>query len=125
MVTIKKTAGELRAEEELKKAKRNLLKVRRAAKEKLKKEQNHHKFMMGGAIVKYFPEAYDFSELEMNRIIACAFKCRDVQNMIRTVMKERPVEDDESNEEEGEIEDFEDEETETNDHSEIGGGVGD
>ena len=47
--------------------------------------------MMGGVIAHYFPEAFDFSEHEMNRIIACAFKNKDVQNMIRVVVSERPV----------------------------------
>jgi hypothetical protein len=49
--------------------------------------------MMGGCVQKYFPEGlnvFDFNELEMNRIIACAFSLKDVQNMINTVIKERP-----------------------------------
>ena len=108
-----------------KKLNAELAKIERKEKKETRKFQDHHKFMMGGAIVKYFPEAYDFTEQEMNRIIACAFKCRDVQNMIRTVIKERPEEDEYSSEEEDEIEDLEDEEIETDDPSKIGGGVGD
>ena len=51
---------------------------------------------MGGCVLKYFPEeynAYEFDELEMNRIIACAFSLRDVKNMIKTVIKDRPTEE--------------------------------
>ena len=47
----------------------------------------------------FFPDdydAYDFNEQEMNRIIACAFKNRDVQNMVRTVVKERPEQEQEA-----------------------------
>lgn len=32
----------------------------------------------------------------MNRIIACAFKNRDVQNMVKTVVRERPSEEQEA-----------------------------
>lgn len=73
-------------------AKANLARVKREEKQKLRKEQDHHKFIMGGLIVKYFPECYDFSEQEMNRIIACAFKNRDVLNMISVVEKDRKQE---------------------------------
>ena len=38
---------------------------------------------------KYFPECVQFSELEMNRIIACAFSLDGVKNMIERVRKER------------------------------------
>ena len=81
---------EQRALERVKRANAELAKVRRDQRKQLKKEQDHHKFMMGGVVVKYFPEAYEFSEQEMNRIIACAFSLKDVRNMIATVKKERP-----------------------------------
>ncbi len=88
-----KTQRELQAMEEVKRAKARLAKVRREEKKNLRKEQDHHKFMMGGIIIKYFPDAYEFTELEMNRIIACAFASRDVQNMISTVVRERTCND--------------------------------
>ena len=65
----------------------------REQKKQERKAQDRHKYMMGGCVLKYFPEelsAYDFNEQEMNRIIACAFSLKDVRNMINTVMKERP-----------------------------------
>ena len=61
-----------------------LAKIVREEKEQLRKTQDRHKYMMGGCVVKYFPDAYDFSEQEMNRIIACAFSLKDVKNMINT-----------------------------------------
>ena len=83
---------ELRALEQVKRAQANYAKVRREEKAKCRKEQDHQKYIFGGIVVKYFPEAYDFSEHEMNRIIACAFKNHDIQNMIKAVIKDRKSE---------------------------------
>lgn len=91
-----KSSRVLAAEKKLKQAQANLNKAKREERKKLRKVQDHHKFMMGGVVAKYFPEAFDFSEQEMNRIIACAFKNRDVQNMIRVVVSERPVPEEET-----------------------------
>lgn len=91
-------AKEQRALEKIKRANAELAKIRREQREQLRAEQSRHKYMMGGCVVKYFPDdydAYDFNEQEMNRIIACAFKNRDVQNMVRTVVKERPAQEQE------------------------------
>ena len=74
--------------------------------------------MMGGCVLKYFPEgfnAYEFDEQEMNRIIACAFSLPSVQNMVKTVVKERPSEEQEAegvNAENKTVEAEENEETE-------------
>lgn len=84
-----KSEKELKAMEQVKKANAKLAKVRRDERKAERKAQDHHKFMMGGIIVKYFPKAYDFSEQEMNRIIACAFKNQSVLNMISVVTRER------------------------------------
>ena len=97
---------EQRALERVKRANAELAKVRRDQRKQLKKEQDHHKFMMGGVVVKYFPEAYEFSEQEMNRIIACAFSLKDVRNMIATVLKERPESEDITTDEEDETDVF-------------------
>ena len=93
---------EQKALEQVKKANAYLAKVRREEKARARKNQDHAKFMMGGIVVKYFPEAYDFSEPELNRIIACAFSMKDVQNMIQVVLKERPATNAENEEEEHE-----------------------
>ena len=95
---------EQRALEKVKRANAELAKVRREQRKQLRKKQDHHKYMMGGCIVKYFPEAYDYSEQEMNRIIACAFSLKDVKNMISKVTRERPDPKEENN-------DFDDGET--------------
>ena len=87
-----RSAQELKALEQVKKAQANLAKVRREEKAKARKEQDHQKFILGGIVVKYFPEAYGFSEQEMCRILACAFKNRDIQNMIAAVVKDRKTE---------------------------------
>ena len=102
----------------VKRANAELAKVRRDQRKQQRKEQDHHKFMMGGVVVKYFPEAYDFSEQEMNRIIACAFSLKDVKNMITTVLKERPDPAVTNDEEEAENDDFDTDETEENDPEE-------
>ncbi len=86
----------LAAEKKLKQAQANLNRAKKEERKKLRKVQDHHKFMMGGVVAKCFPEAFDFSEQETNRIIACAFKNRDVQNMIKVVVSERPVSEEET-----------------------------
>ena len=88
-----------RAAQKVKQAQAEYKKAVREEKEKERKAQDRQKYMMGGCVVKYFPQAYDFSELEINRIIACAFSLKDVQNMINTVIKERSDPDAENDEE--------------------------
>ena len=104
--------------EKVKRANAELAKVVREEKAQLRKAQDRHKYMMGGCVVKYFPEAYDFTEQEMNRIIACAFSLKDVKNMITTVLKDRPDPVVINDEEEAENDDFDFNETEENDSEE-------
>ena len=106
---------EQRALDKVKRANAELAKVRRDQKKQLRKEQDHHKFIMGGCVAKDFPDglsAFDFDEQEMNRFIACAFSLKDVKNMINTVLKERPDPAVNNDEEEEEIDDFDTDETE-------------
>lgn len=112
------SAKKLKAMEKVKRANAELAKVVREEKEQLRKAQDRHKYMMGGCVVKYFPEAYDFNEQEINRIIACAFSLKDVKNMIATVLKERPDSAVSNDEEEDENNDFDTDETEENDSEE-------
>lgn len=112
---------EQRALDKVKRANAELAKVRRDQKKQLRKEQDHHKFIMGGCVAKYFPDglsAFDFDEQEMNRIIACAFSLKDVKNMINMVLKERPDPAVSNDEEEAENDDFDSDETEENDPEE-------
>ena len=112
------SAKKLKAMEKVKIANAELAKVVREEKEQLRKTQDRHKYMMGGCVVKYFPDAYDFSEQEMNRIIACAFSLKDVKNMIATVLKERPDPAVINDEGEDENDDYDTDETEENDPDE-------
>ena len=112
------SAKKLKAMEKVKRANAELAKVVREEKEQLRKAQDRHKYMMGGCVVKYFPDAYDFDEQEMNRVIACAFSLKDVKNMIATVLKERPDPAVSNDEEETENDDFDFDETEENDPEE-------
>ena len=118
------SAKKLKAMEKVKRANAELAKVVREEKEQLRKAQDRHKYMMGGCVVKYFPDAYDFSEQEMNRIIACAFSLKDVKNMIATVLKERPDPAVTNDEEEAENDVFDTDETEENDPNEGEGDEG-
>ena len=80
---------------------------------------------MGGCVLKYFPEgfnAYEFEEQEMNRIIACAFSLASVQNMVKTVVKERPSEEQEAESVNTENETVEAEENEETEGEENEGG---
>lgn len=44
--------------------------------------------MIGGIVHKYFPECYQFDELELNRIIASGIKSEQCQRIIEIVKKE-------------------------------------
>lgn len=76
-------------EEKLKQAKADLAKAKREEREKLRKDQNQHKYMMGGIVVKYFPECYEHSEEELLRIIAAGIKSQQCKDIIELVKKER------------------------------------
>ena len=69
---------------------RNLLYIiaKRKASQQKRKEENQHKYMMGGIVHKYFPECYQFDEQELNRIIASGMKSEQCQRIIEIVKKE-------------------------------------
>ena len=90
---LEKSKKMTKAEEKFRQAQAVYEQAVKEEKGRVRKIQDRHKYMMGGCVLKYFPEgynAYEFDEQEMNRIIACAFKNRDVQNMVKTVVRERP-----------------------------------
>ena len=89
MITSNEKSPEvLRAEEQLAQAKARLVEAKRKESAKKRKEENQHKYMMGGIVHKYFPECYQFDELEMNRIIASAIKSEQCRRIIEIVKKE-------------------------------------
>jgi len=53
-----------------------------------RKAENHHKYIMGGIIVKYFPDCYSFDEGELNRILSVALQTRECQQIISKIKSE-------------------------------------
>ena len=58
MTEQEKSQKVIAAEEKVRQAQAQLARVKKEEREKLKKEKDHHKFMMGGIVAKYFPEGY-------------------------------------------------------------------
>ncbi len=56
--------------------------------EKKRKAENHHKYIMGGIIVKYFPDCYHYDEDELNRILSVALQTRECQQIISKIKSE-------------------------------------
>ena len=79
-----KSAEVLRAEEMLAQAKARLAEAKRKESAKKRKGENQHKYMMGGIVHKYFPECYQFDELELNRIIASAIKSSSASALLKS-----------------------------------------
>ncbi|MCM1549243.1 MAG: hypothetical protein NC100_04685 [Clostridium sp.] len=53
--------------QELQRAKQHVANEKKKQNEKKRKAENHYKYIMGGIIVKYFPDCYSFDEGELNR----------------------------------------------------------
>ena len=90
---MEKSEKMTKAEEKFRQAQAIYDKAVKDEKDRVRRIQDRHKYMMGGCVLKYFPEgynAYEFDEQEMNRIIACAFSKESVRNMVKTVIRERP-----------------------------------
>ena len=56
--------------------------------ERKRKAENHHKYIMGGIIVKYFPDCYHYDEGELNRILSVALQTRECQQIISKIKSE-------------------------------------
>ena len=96
---MEKSKKMAKADEKFRQAQAQYAKAVKDENDRIRKIQDRHKYMMGGCVQKYFPEgfnAYEFNEPEMNRIIACAFSFAGVTNLIKTVIKERPKEEQEA-----------------------------
>ena len=90
---MEKSKKMAKADEKFRQAQVQYAKAVKDENDRIRKIQDRHKYMMGGCVLKYFPEgfnAYEFNELEMNRIIACALGKESVRNMVKTVVRERP-----------------------------------
>jgi len=72
----------------LQQAKQRVANEKKKQNEKKRKAENHHKYIMGGIIVKYFPECYSFDEDELNRILSVALQTRECQQIITKIKAE-------------------------------------
>ena len=69
-------------------AKQRVANEKKKQNEKKRKTENHHKYIMGGIIVKYFPDCYSFDEDELNRILSAALQTKECQQVIAKIKSE-------------------------------------
>ena len=72
----------------LKQAQQRVANEKKKQNEKKRKAENHHKYIMGGIIVKYFPDCYSYDEGELNRILSVALQARECQQIISKIKAE-------------------------------------
>ena len=69
-------------------AKQRVANEKKKQNEKKRKAENHHKYIMGGIIVKYFPDSYCYDEDELNRILSVALQTKECQQVIAKIKSE-------------------------------------
>ena len=72
----------------LEQAKQRVANEKKKQNEKKRKAENHHKYIMGGIIVKYFPDCYSYDEGELNRILSAALQTKECQQVISKIKSE-------------------------------------
>ena len=72
----------------LEQAKQRVANEKKKQNEKKRKAENHHKYIMGGIIVKYFPDCYRYDEDELNRILSVALQTKECQQVISKIKSE-------------------------------------
>ena len=72
----------------LEQAKQRVANEKKKQNEKKRKAENHHKYIMGGIIVKYFPDCYSYDECELNRILSAALQTKECQQVISKIKAE-------------------------------------
>ena len=72
----------------LKRVQQRVANEKKKQNEKKRKAENHHKYIMGGIIVKYFPDCYRYDEGELNRILSVALQTRECQQIISKIKAE-------------------------------------
>ena len=72
----------------LEQAKQRVANEKKKQNEKKRKAENHHKYIMGGIIVKYFPDCYRYDEGELNRILSVALQTKECQQIISKIKAE-------------------------------------
>lgn len=71
----------------LEQAKARVANEKKKQNEKRRKAENHHKYIMGGIVAKYFPKCYCFDEQELNRILSAALATRECKQMIESIKR--------------------------------------
>ena len=82
---ITSTKGVEQAQKQMEQAKNRMAVAKKKANEERRKFENHHKYMMGGVVHKYFPECYCFEESEMNEILKVAIASPQCQKVIADI----------------------------------------
>ena len=72
----------------LSQAKQRVANEKKKQNEKKRKAENHYKYIMGGIIVKYFPDCYCYDEDELNRILSAALQTKECQQVISKIKSE-------------------------------------
>ena len=72
----------------LQQAKQRVANEKKKQNKKKRKAENHHKYIMGGIIVKYFPDCYHYDEGELNRILSVAMQTKECQQIIFKIKAE-------------------------------------
>ena len=72
----------------LQQAKQRVANEKKKQNEKKRKAENHHKYIMGGIVVKYLPDCYSYDEDELNRILSVALQTRECQQIISKIKAE-------------------------------------
>lgn len=70
----------------LEQAKARVANERKKQNERRRKAENRHKYMMGGIVVKYFPECYHFDEKELNSILSAALAAEECKRVIENIV---------------------------------------
>ena len=87
MIEGKNDAGR-NLEKAFEQAKQRVASEKKKQNEKKRKAENHHKYIMGGIIVKYFPDCYRYDEDELNRILSAALQTKECQQIISKIKSE-------------------------------------
>ncbi len=72
----------------LEQAKQRVANEMKKQNEKKCKVENQYKYIVGGIIVKYFPDCYRYDEGELNRILSVALQTRECQQIITKIKAE-------------------------------------
>lgn len=77
-----------KASQALEQAKQHVANEKKKQNEKKRKAENHRKYIMGGIVVKYFPDCYSYDEGELNHILSVALQTRECQQIISKIKSE-------------------------------------